>query len=220
MCRLCGDPECHNGVLCGLEYYLSIREVRDAIGEVNAYDPSFTARSFRSMQYTLRRGGNRPAHSTGVWNHFTAIGDSGYTCPYCNRYLRGGHEVDHIVPWERYLRSVLGLTPNEEGDIPQFIAGVLVSDPRNLQVICSPCNASKNNKAEGDPGFYEWVASRRRWGEQQKAEEEDEEEEVITRLTPEEQRRARDKRAQDGIWKRWNRDPDSDDDSGGGAVPA
>lgn len=171
MCRLCGDSECHNSDLCGLSHYRSNRKVQSLIRRVRRYDPDFTARSFGFMQYTLRRGYPRPAHSAGVWNHFNAMGNSGYTCPYCNRYLRGGHQIDHIVPWERYIRSVLGLDSSAEGNIPQFIAGAIVSDPNNLQVICSQCNASKGTKAEGDPGFQEWKASRRRW-----AEEEDEEE--------------------------------------------
>lgn len=171
MCRLCGESDCHNSDLCGLKHYRSIRNFQTAIRRVQRYEYSFQSRSFGLQVYPLRHGYPRPAHSIGVWNHFNAMGNRGYICPYCNRYLRGGHQIDHIVPWERYIRSVLGLAPDAEGDIPQFVAGVLVSDPQNLHVICSPCNASKGTKAKGDPGFDEWVASRRRW-----AEEEDEDE--------------------------------------------
>lgn len=168
MCRLCGDPDCVNGRECHLAGFLSQPAVKNAIRRVQAYDPGFTARSLGSLSYYLRtRGGVRPTAVGGVWAYFQGQGDVGYTCPYCQRALQGGYHVDHIVPWQAYIRSTLGLRADEEGNLPSFIARVLASDPQNLHLVCASCNESKGDMEESDPNFPNWLAQRRAWGAQQ-----------------------------------------------------
>lgn len=170
MCRLCGDPDCKQGQLCNLRWFLDQSAVQNAIRRVQSYDPSFTAISLGSLPYYLRaRGGARPAPVTGVWRHFQGLGNAGYTCPYCRRALRGGYHVDHITPWQAYIRATLGLNADAEGNLPSFIARVLASDPANLHLVCASCNESKGDMEANDPNFPAWLARRQAWGAQQMA---------------------------------------------------
>lgn len=168
MCRWCGDTDCSNGTLCHLGPYIVHHDFQAAVRRVQALDSSFTARSLGSQLCRLRtHGGIRPANVSGVWTHFQRIGDAGYTCPYCQRALVGGYHVDHIVPWQAYIRNVLGLDADAEGSLPAFVARVLTSDPANLHLVCASCNESKGDMEESDPRFPAWLAQRRAWGAQQ-----------------------------------------------------
>lgn len=170
MCRLCGDRDCVNGAECHLGDYIYQPAVQNAIRRVQAYAPDFTARSLGSAQYYLHsRGGTRPAAVGGVWAHFQSQGDTGYTCPYCQRFLQGGYHVDHIDPWRTYIQSTLGLGADADGTMPLFVARVLASDPANLHLVCAICNESKGDMREDDPNFPAWLAQRRAWGAQQMA---------------------------------------------------
>ena len=169
MCRLCGERDCVNGALCHLGEYVSQTRVQNAIRRVQGYEPGYTARSFGAAFYYLTSGGNRPAAVSGVWAHFRTLGEAGYTCPYCQRPLRGGYHVDHVVPWEAYIRSVLGLGADDEGAIPLFVARALASDPANLHLVCASCNESKGDMEEDDPRFPAWLIQRRDWGARQMA---------------------------------------------------
>lgn len=170
MCRLCGDRDCVNGAECHLANYIYQPAVQNAIRRVQAYAPDCTARSFGSMQYGFcPEGGRRPSAVEGVWAHFRSQGDAGYTCPYCQRALRGGYHVDHIVPWRAYIRSVLDLDADAEGNIPLFVARVLASDPANLHLVCASCNESKGDMTEDDSDFEDWLEQRRTWGARQGA---------------------------------------------------
>lgn len=168
MCRRCGDPDCKNGDECHLDNYVNIPAVAAAIRRVHAIDPTFTARSYGSQQYHFAPTGvSRPAANPAVWARFQAQGNAGYRCPYCQRQLAGGYEVDHITPWRNYIRRALGLGAGADGCIPLFVAVALASDPANLQVICDSCNASKGDLDPSDPRFPAWRAGRQAWGQQQ-----------------------------------------------------
>ncbi len=161
MCRLCGDKDCGEGELCGLRPYLEERAVADAVARVQAIDPGFVSQGFGPQLYVRGKWGPRPAPVQRVWDHFKAIGSSGYDCPYCRRHLTGWFDVDHRVPWETYIRRKLRLSAGEEIQIPLFVARVLASDPDNLHLVCASCNRSKGDRTEESPDFPQWLAYRR-----------------------------------------------------------
>lgn len=145
MCILCGDDDCHKGKLCNLKPYLKMPAVQDAIERVQKLDCNFTSNQFGSQQYRLfPKGGKRPAPVNGVLESFRR--PKGFTCPFCKKTFRGGGQVDHKTAWRTYIQKQLELGPDAEVDLPVFVARVLASDPANLWLICSKCNARKGVK--------------------------------------------------------------------------
>lgn len=168
MCRMCGDDDCKDGKECHLAEYIYRPNIRDAILRVQAFDNGFVSNGFGTQQYALHpSGGTRPALAPGVQEHFRDLGDKGFSCPYCDRRLAGGSNIDHVIPWLTYIQRMLGLGPDADLVIPMFVARVLASDPDNLQLTCENCNKSKKRKTRDGPEFDDWKARRQEWGRRQ-----------------------------------------------------